>query len=1728
MPKREPKKCRQWERERRNRLKTQFNGLSKVLPSYDPSVPLSKSDILKGATSYIKELQTLKQKVINGDQSLHDDLKRDLQMLDTRIQKLLNRNEQLVALLQNAGIRIPTELKADKQFCKPKLWSNKITKEKADILAEQVNNAEKENEKTKDTKKVKLKKTKTKNNENKKIKTNKKIKKPLKSKTLKVLHYNNNVGTQNSSSQVLNVTSYSTASSKAIVPYHSNSIQSQTSSIIINNPTITCKNGVTNSTLLSTPIMATGITTDSRSITSLGPGTLILANGNVFPILPGPSPATIIQQPTLLVTNTAPATNQTLLVVGKPPQTNIIDTRKNESTTILKQYPRIAIKRPGITKTTTVNKVPIPALTSKFGRKVIGKENQKKQAVNSKTSTITVQNSDKQSIKRKNTITSPKKCDCVEKETGNQPPEKVPKLIEKNSTEDEPRKDTKSEEIPEKKVPVSNYSVDSLCAKTESSNEEKKTQQDVVKETENSKTTGENNVSSPVTSFLDIPTTSVTVQTSTSTILDSAVSTVSKPQENLSLTLPTQNHSDFSNDLFSTLNIQNRHPESISPTAAFLLAFPLVSTLTGGKTENADDENSESQHDPPTLLQIGNIETKQHTESQISFDNIPNFYTTTVKPKKNLVDPFKPKPKLKGSANILDTINTNTLIPEIPSFQNHIFNYEHTPVTCNKNSKSLPTTSSISFPTSNNSSMEVNYSDIPYSNSTSLLSNSGTVSTSTIDLQITKTSAPYISKITTTNYNNREQFKYPDFKSIPVTSSQKPLVNWMTTPSTTMSDNTTSFLPDFGSGSTTKTKYFKYIEEVGGDSRNYTEEQYLWTSSSTTSVNIAPPSTLPMLMGDLALSTTSTYTLGAKYDSSKDFIPNTEEYYSKKIVKQSFGSNKDQQGKASKPQYSENPPNNTFLSVSQLVDHGKSEQRGIKTSPRKVQAPSLKQHRPSKNEQKNYNCSAGVKEATFSEPLYPNNQNWIKQSPSSNHKNPTKNEQKSYITSHVADSQYDTQSWIKQSTDQSKNQPKNEQKTIERYNCNTTSKESTFVSHVPEISYENQNWMKQSTDSKNLPKSDFKTIESYNCSTGTKEPPFVSHVSNTSYGTQNWIKQSTDKNPPKSDQKTVENYNCSPAIKESPFVSHVTNTTFATQNWLKQSTDSSNHKNVSKSERKTERYHCSNTHVSEIPSFETQNWLKHPTDKSSSKSESKTIEGYNSCGKEAASFVSHVSDIPYDAQNWMKQSTDPSNHKNPPKSEQKSNERYSCGNNKESTFVPHTPDTSFETQNWVKQSTVPSNHKNPPKSEQKPIERYNCGNNKESTFVPQISDSSFETQNWVKQSTDSSNHKNPPKSEQKPIERYNCGNKEITFVPHISDTTFETQNWVKQTESSNNKNVYKNQSKIEHKTVERYYNTQNETQNWMKNTTDSNKHVYKNCSSTYSAEALISGQSSTNYPYSTSKRGYVPTFDPIQPFYNNEYSTPQESTNYYPQNYQNFQNYQEFDDNYNTPSLFSSSGGASNQIKACSKVKDNRKLAGNVSVPCSNIKRTNKRKPNLTEPPPSSGGIGTSTTTLPGFSDLGFLSISSTNSPSLLPTDDPFHVPNLFNTTNNTNSSQIYSQSYSKNQHPDHLIASTYTSSCNLLPPLATSVSLATRNPTLPTTQNIVSTPTAGVNVPSSVGGNSLANFNLSTIFPEINKPVSSSGVYENSTYHQHRAPINNNLPNLIPQQNCGNYTNLQ
>lgn len=119
-------------------------------------------------------------------------------------------------------------------------------------------------------------------------------------------------------------------------------------------------------------------------------------------------------------------------------------------------------------------------------------------------------------------------------------------------------------------------------------------------------------------------------------------------------------HSDLSNDIFASLQVpSNSHnTESISPTAAFLMAFPLVSSLNG-KTEVLDEEMKEDfkyhSQTPPMLLQIGSMEPNSF---KVRVSTSPMFETVTEKCLKSTCDNKK---DVVTSANV--NIHSEIMLP---------------------------------------------------------------------------------------------------------------------------------------------------------------------------------------------------------------------------------------------------------------------------------------------------------------------------------------------------------------------------------------------------------------------------------------------------------------------------------------------------------------------------------------------------------------------------------------------------------------------------------------------------------------------------------------------------------------------------------------------------------------------------------------------------------------------------------------------------------------------------------------------------------------------------------------------------------------------------------------------------------------------------------------------------------------------------------------------------------
>ncbi|XP_063986918.1 uncharacterized protein LOC135167549 [Diachasmimorpha longicaudata] len=123
-------------------------------------------------------------------------------------------------------------------------------------------------------------------------------------------------------------------------------------------------------------------------------------------------------------------------------------------------------------------------------------------------------------------------------------------------------------------------------------------------------------------------------------------------------------HSDLSNDLFASLQVpsSSHNPESISPTAAFLMAFPLVSSLNG-KTEVLEEDMKEDlkyhSQTPPMLLQIGTIEPtifKPKSNENKCQETIHEKGRVPQSPDKSLDITSKPLPKIINNEPIKERL----------------------------------------------------------------------------------------------------------------------------------------------------------------------------------------------------------------------------------------------------------------------------------------------------------------------------------------------------------------------------------------------------------------------------------------------------------------------------------------------------------------------------------------------------------------------------------------------------------------------------------------------------------------------------------------------------------------------------------------------------------------------------------------------------------------------------------------------------------------------------------------------------------------------------------------------------------------------------------------------------------------------------------------------------------------------------------------------------------------
>lgn len=415
-----------------------------------------------------------------------------------------------------------------------------------------------------------------------------------------------------------------------------------------------------------------------NTLPSLGPGTLILADGSILPVLSPPTPF-ITQRPPV-ISNPAPLlfNQQTLVVVTtKCASTTTLTAKTTQalSKTISLVNKSLAYIKPKrcTTKTVQANKVPIPALTSKYANSCIvlsgnvQQKPQQKKITEGKPKKETEKQCNEGSDTLKRKLEGAAKNDSIPAKQQRAATTKNVIARANNDTAvntEVPSIDTNSSEDKSEQKKVTSYSIDSICKEKGEQNADFTTEKvsktesvGNVKDTSNqpAKVTGQisrdSNVeqNTPQIQTEDTPVISSTVESSLSQactltqshskvdeIPDNVLKEIEKKtvtdtaSKDIEINLP---HSELSNDIFASLQVQSggQNPESTSPTAAFLLAFPLVSTLTGVKvSEVIEEDNSDSQRGTPTLLQIGTMDTTKPTQSNAdnltpSLLNLDNF-----------------------------------------------------------------------------------------------------------------------------------------------------------------------------------------------------------------------------------------------------------------------------------------------------------------------------------------------------------------------------------------------------------------------------------------------------------------------------------------------------------------------------------------------------------------------------------------------------------------------------------------------------------------------------------------------------------------------------------------------------------------------------------------------------------------------------------------------------------------------------------------------------------------------------------------------------------------------------------------------------------------------------------------------------------------------------------------------------------------------------------------------
>ncbi|KAJ8981680.1 hypothetical protein NQ317_017301 [Molorchus minor] len=547
---RENSKCRKWEKDRRNRFNEAFLELAKAQ----------------------KKSETV-------------------------------RNEHLSNLLRDAGISVPSVFGTTKPLnCKKYPWTRRISPEQAKV--HQKREMEKENICSKGIPNKKRKPNSGNNASSKKQQTSigdisKKIMPSKRRRNRKAAVPNCYIVLP----QAVPLRASVGQQYYIVTNQPSNNVYKNIIRTGINNSDMFLKHfGITSKSGISKNIFKN----NTNALNSLGAGTYILSDGSITRILP--QCTRFESTPTVMINSTVGVVQQNTKSQSSKSNemlTKNVPTSTHKCTT---HFPPIKSK-PFLTRTTQMNKVPIPALTSRYAN----------------TNILLTENSAKQNKIKKNEIDKEKKCCKIRFNIRiNSKDETLGEKIYANSTNNKA----------EGSASV-NSAENIQCENSIEKDESRKIVNSLKTETDTKKSdTVElpNDIPNKNTEILETVEKSTQVPVTVSTIIASAALsttvTTTNLMKNLELNLP---HSELSNDIFASLQVPSgcQNPESTSPTAAFLLAFPLVSS--GVKvTEVIGDENSDSQRGTPTLLQIGTMETTKPSQSQtdtmtLHFSNLESF-----------------------------------------------------------------------------------------------------------------------------------------------------------------------------------------------------------------------------------------------------------------------------------------------------------------------------------------------------------------------------------------------------------------------------------------------------------------------------------------------------------------------------------------------------------------------------------------------------------------------------------------------------------------------------------------------------------------------------------------------------------------------------------------------------------------------------------------------------------------------------------------------------------------------------------------------------------------------------------------------------------------------------------------------------------------------------------------------------------------------------------------------